>query len=139
GHIFIGENYYGFDDAPLVSLKVLEIFSHQTESVSEVYAKIPSLPATPEIIISAPDDMKFQAIEELQKKFAEKYEVVTLDGARVIFPDGWGLVRASNTQPAITLRFEARTKAQIVEYMQLFRKMLEAYPRVDKTKIDEQI
>lgn len=139
GHIFIGEDYYGFDDAPLVSLKVLEIFSRTDMSVSQVFDTIPKLVATPEIIVSAPDDLKFAAIEELQKKFAEKYSVIDLDGARVIFSDGFGLVRASNTQPAITMRFEARTNRHIVEYMVLFDKMLEAYPQIDRSKLQQQI
>jgi phosphomannomutase/phosphoglucomutase len=67
------------------------------------------------------------------------YEVVTVDGARALFPNGWGLVRASNTQPAITLRFEAYTRAQIVEYMRIFKAQLDKYPQVDKTKFDAQI
>jgi phosphomannomutase/phosphoglucomutase len=139
GHIFIGENYYGFDDAPLVSLKALEIFSHDTRTVSEIFSTIPSLVATPEIILSAPDDVKMSIIEALRKQFAAKYEVIALDGARVVFSNGFGLVRASNTQPAITLRFEARTDAQIVEYMQHFDKLLAAYPQVDRGKLQEQI
>jgi len=139
GHIFIGEDYYGFDDAGLVSLKVLEIFSHTDKTVSEVFDSIPKLVATPEIIVNTPDEVKFKVIEALQKKFAEKYEVVTLDGARVMFPDGWGLVRASNTQPAITMRFEARTNPQIVEYMRFFDQALSAYPQVDRSKLQQSI
>lgn len=139
GHIFIGEDYYGFDDAPLVSLKILEIFSHTNQSVSEVFDSIPKLVATPEIIVSTPDEVKFKVIEELQALFAKSYEVVTLDGARVMFPDGWGLVRASNTQPAITMRFEARTNAQIVEYMRLFDQVLSAYPQVERAKLQQHI
>lgn len=139
GHIFIGENYYGFDDAPLVSLKVLEIFSNLNESVSAVFDQFPKMFATPEIILSAPDSMKFQAIEEMTQKFASKYEVVDLDGARVQFPDGFGLVRASNTQPAITLRFEARTREKLVEYMKYFDSYLAVYPDIDRGKLHQQI
>jgi phosphomannomutase / phosphoglucomutase len=139
GHIFIGENYYGFDDAPLVSLKVLEIFSHLTESVSTVFSKIPTLFATPEIIVSAPDNRKFDIITELTAKFAQKYKVIDLDGARVAFPDGFGLVRASNTQPAITMRFEGRTKADLVNYMEYFDSYLAEYPEVARDKLHFQI
>jgi phosphomannomutase/phosphoglucomutase len=139
GHLFIGEDYYGFDDAPLVSLKVLEILSHETRSVSEIFAEMPTLLATPEIILSAPDEVKFGIIEEMRADFEKDYEVISVDGVRVAFNDGWGLVRASNTQPAITLRFEARTNAQIVGYMQMFERMLAAHPEVDRAKLQAQI
>ncbi|MCE7946838.1 MAG: phosphomannomutase/phosphoglucomutase [Chloroflexi bacterium CFX4] len=139
GHLFIGEDYYGFDDAPLVSLKVLEIFSKETRTVSEVFDTIPKLVATPEIIVSAPDDRKFEIIEALQREFAAEHEVITLDGARVTFDHGWGLVRASNTQPAVTMRFEARTKADIVAIMQDFDRRLAQYPEVARDKLQEQI
>jgi phosphomannomutase/phosphoglucomutase len=139
GHIFIGEDYYGFDDAPLVSLKVLEILSKTDKSVTELFDSIPKLVATPEIIMSAPDDIKFDIIAQMQKKLGEKYQVIDVDGARAMFPDGWGLVRASNTQPAITMRFEARTKPQVVEYMEVFDKLLDSYPQVDRQGLRAQI
>ncbi|MFQ3535481.1 MAG: phosphomannomutase/phosphoglucomutase [Aggregatilineales bacterium] len=139
GHLFIGEDYYGFDDAPLVSLKVLEIFSKETRTVSQVFDSIPKLVATPEVIVSAPDDRKFQIIEALQSEFAAEHPVITLDGARVAFEHGWGLVRASNTQPAITMRFEARTKADLVTIMQDFDRRLARYPEVARDKLQELI
>ncbi len=139
GHLFIGEDYYGFDDAPLVSLKVLEIFSKETRTVSEVFDTIPKLVATPEIIVSAPDERKFAIIEALQREFAAEHDVITLDGARVTFDHGWGLVRASNTQPAVTMRFEARTKADLVAIMQDFDRRLAHYPEVARDKLQEQI
>jgi phosphomannomutase/phosphoglucomutase len=139
GHLFVGENYYGFDDAGLVSLKVLEIFSKIDQSVSAVFDTIPKLIATPEIIMSAPDDVKFGIIDTIKQKLSKDYTVIDVDGARANFPDGWGLVRASNTQPAITMRFEARTNAQIVEYMKLFSSLLDDYKQVDKTKLLDQI
>ena len=113
GHIFIGENYYGFDDAPLVALKTLEIISRSNKSVAELFAEIPTLPATPEIIMDAPDNVKFQIIDEMVAELQQNYEVITLDGARAEFENGWGLVRASNTQPAITMRFEAYNNAAV--------------------------
>jgi phosphomannomutase/phosphoglucomutase len=139
GHLFIGEDYYGFDDAPLVSLKVLEIFSKETRTVSEVFDTIPKLIATPEVIVSAPDERKFQIIAALQQEFAAEHPVITLDGARVSFEHGWGLVRASNTQPAITMRFEARTKADLVAIMRDFEQRLARYPEVSREKLQEQI
>lgn len=139
GHIFIGEDYYGFDDAPLVSLKVLEILSKMNQSVSDIFNSIPKLVATPEIIMSAPDEMKFTAIDAMKAELSKTYQVIDVDGARANFADGWGLVRASNTQPAITMRFEARTRQQVVEYMQIFDKLLDAYPQIDRSKLREQI
>ncbi|MCA9913672.1 MAG: phosphomannomutase, partial [Anaerolineae bacterium] len=137
GHLFIGEDYYGFDDAPLVALKALSIFSHSDKSVSEIFSEFPKLYATPEIILSAPDDVKFKIIDEISDAFAKDYEVVTVDGVRAIFENGWGLVRASNTQPAITLRFEARTEEQLGEYMNRFKEQLDRYDSVDQTKFKD--
>jgi len=139
GHIFIGEDYYGFDDAPLVSLKVLEILSKSDQSFSELLAGMPRLVATPEIILATPDADKWNVISALAAKLKEKYEVVDVDGARALFEQGWGLIRASNTQPAITLRFEAYTKPEVVRYMNLFNDMLKAYPQVDRSKLEELI
>ncbi len=139
GHMFIGEDYYGFDDAALVSLKVLEILSKTDQSVTEIFDTIPKLVASPEIIMSTPDDVKFNVIAGMTKKLQEKFDVNTVDGARAAFPDGWGLVRASNTQPAITMRFEARTRPQIVEYMAYFDRLLDEYPQVDRAELREQI
>lgn len=139
GHLFWGDNYFGFDDAPLVALKALEIISKSGKTISELFEDVPKLIATPEIIMSAADDRKFVIIGELSKALDAKYEVNTLDGARVQFESGWGLVRASNTQPAITMRFEAYTKAQLVEYMTIFHTALSQYPDVDLAKLVAQI
>jgi len=139
GHIFIGENYYGFDDAPLVALKTLEIISRQNKSVADLFAEIPTLPATPEIIMDAPDNVKFQIIDDMVAELQKSYNVITLDGARAEFQNGWGLVRASNTQPAITMRFEAYNRQQLVEYMNVFKGLLEKHPEVDLSKLNDQI
>ncbi len=139
GHIFIGEDYFGFDDAPLVALKALEIFAKSEQTVAEIFDAIPKLVATPEIILSAPDDVKFGIINAISAALAKDHEVITVDGARAIFEHGWGLVRASNTQPAITLRFEAYTKEQLVSYMQLFKAQLDQYPQIDQTKFLQQL
>lgn len=139
GHLFIGEDYYGFDDAPLVALKTLEIISKSGKTIAEIFEDIPKLEATPEIVLSAPDDLKFKMIEEMTEILQKDYEIVTVDGARVIFENGWGLVRASNTQPAVTLRFEAYTRDQISEYMQIFKAQLNKYPEIDQAKFDKQI
>jgi phosphomannomutase/phosphoglucomutase len=139
GHLFVGEDYYGFDDAPLVALKTLEIISKSNKSVSELFDEIPKLVATPEIILSAPDNVKFAIIDEIREELSKHYEVVALDGVRAVFENGWGLVRASNTQPAVTMRFEAYTAPQLVEYMNRFKKLLDAHPEIDQTKFVSQI
>ncbi|MDX1994407.1 MAG: phosphomannomutase/phosphoglucomutase, partial [bacterium] len=136
GHLFVGENYYGFDDAPLVALKTLEIISKSDRTIAEIFDEVPKLVATPEIILSAPDSVKFEIIEEIQQELARNFEVVTVDGARAVFENGWGLVRASNTQPAITLRFEAYTREQILEYMGRFKELLNKHPEIDQEKFD---
>ena len=137
GHLFIGEDYYGFDDAPLVALKTLEIISNTDASIAEIFDEIPKLVATPEIVLSAPDDLKFTMIDEMTANLQRDYDVVTVDGARVVFENGWGLVRASNTQPAVTLRFEAYSREQIAEYMRIFKAQLINYPQIDQGRFDQ--
>ena len=139
GHMFWGENYFGFDDAPLVALKTLELISRGTKTVAELFAEIPTLLATPEIIMDAPDNVKFAIIDEMTAALQKNYEVITVDGARAAFEHGWGLVRASNTQPAITMRFEARNKQELVEYMLRFKALLDQHPEVDASKLQDQI
>jgi len=107
--------------------------------VSELLSTMPVYVPTPEIIMSAPDDLKFEIVNTFKQKLSAKYPVNDIDGARVAFPNGWGLVRASNTQPALTMRFEADTRERVVTYMQEFGDLLSAYPQVDASKINEQI
>ncbi|MBZ0277084.1 MAG: phosphomannomutase/phosphoglucomutase, partial [Anaerolineae bacterium] len=139
GHLFIGEDYFGFDDAPLVALKALEIMSKTDKTIAEIFDEIPKLVATPEIILTTPDNLKFPIIKEFQEELSKNYEVVDVDGARAVFEHGWGLVRASNTQPAITLRFEAYERPQLVEYMGRFKALLDRHPEIDQTKFEAQI
>ncbi len=139
GHLFIGEDYYGFDDAPLVALKTLEIISNSDRTIAEIFDDIPKLVATPEIVLSAPDELKFRMIEEMTKSLQDQYQVVTVDGARVVFDHGWGLVRASNTQPAVTLRFEAYTREKISQYMAVFAAQLDNYPQIDQDNFQAQV
>lgn len=138
GHLFIGEDYYGFDDAPLIALKALQIFSESDKTVAEIFEEIPTLPATPEIILDAPDNVKFQIIDEIKEELAKHYEVIDIDGVRAKFEHGWGIVRASNTQPAITLRFEAYTRPQVAEYIAKFKALLDKHPEVNQTRLIQQ-
>ncbi|OGL24893.1 MAG: hypothetical protein A3G97_14435, partial [Candidatus Rokubacteria bacterium RIFCSPLOWO2_12_FULL_69_21] len=114
GHMFFAENYYGVDDGILASCKIIEIVARAAEPASRLFASVPHLRATPELKAPCPDGEKFRVIEELTRELKRRYETIDIDGARVLFPDGgWGLVRASNTNPYLTLRFEARTDAEI--------------------------
>jgi phosphomannomutase/phosphoglucomutase len=113
GHMFFGEGFYGFDDALYGAARLLRIVADSGKSVRDLLADVPRFVSTPEIRVDCPDDKKFGIVEEARKYFSAKYEVITVDGARVLFGEGWGLIRASNTQPVIVMRFEARTKEQL--------------------------
>ena len=113
GHMFFSEGYYGFDDALYGAARLLHILADSGKTVSELLADVPRFVSTPEIRVECPDDEKFGIVEEAKKHFAAKHKVLTVDGVRVLFGDGWGLIRASNTQPVLVMRFEARTKEQL--------------------------
>lgn len=119
GHIFFADRYYGFDDAMYASLRLLEILSDDAK-LSTLAHKVPQYYSTPEIRIETNDEKKFHIVEELKEYFKKTYTVIDIDGVRVVFPDGWGLVRPSNTQPALVLRFEAKTKERLDEIRALF-------------------
>ena len=130
GHMFFGENWYGVDDGILASAKILEMVAGSPEPTSAHFDTLPHLPSTPELKAPCPDDRKFQVVDELARHFRERYETIDIDGARIIFPEGWGLVRASNTNPYLTLRFEARTTQALEANMRVVYDALRAYPYV---------
>lgn len=109
GHIFFADRYFGFDDALYATLRVLEILSHDPRPLSALLADVPATYATPELRKDCPEDVKFGIPGRVAAEFAENYAVNTIDGVRVNFGDGWGLVRASNTQPVLVMRVEAET------------------------------
>jgi phosphomannomutase/phosphoglucomutase len=113
GHMFFAEGYYGFDDALYGAARLLRIVADSGKSVRDLLADVPRFVSTPEIRVDCPDDKKFGIVEEAVNYFAARYKVITVDGVRVLFGDGWGLIRASNTQPVLVMRFEARTKEQM--------------------------
>ena len=131
GHIFFAENYYGVDDGLLAACKVVDIFSREPDPVSRLFDTIEHLHSTPELKAPCPDEKKFALIEELARDLRARYETIDIDGARVLFPGGgWGLVRASNTNPYLTLRFEGPSEAQIAEMKRVIYGALERYPYV---------
>jgi phosphomannomutase/phosphoglucomutase len=113
GHMFFAEGFYGFDDALYGAARLLRIVADSGKGVRELLADVPRFVSTPEIRVDCPDDKKFGIVEEAKTYFGAKYQVLTVDGVRVLFGDGWGLIRASNTQPVIVMRFEARTSDQL--------------------------
>jgi len=115
GHMFFSEGFYGHDDALYAAGRLLRILADSRRTVRELLADVPTYVATPEIRIDCPDDVKFSVVERAARDFASRYEVVNVDGARVLFGDGWGLIRASNTQPVLVARYEARTAARMGE------------------------
>jgi phosphomannomutase/phosphoglucomutase len=113
GHMYFGEGWYGFDDALYGAARLLRIVADSGKSLTELLADVPRFVSTPEIRVDCPDDRKFGIVREAVKHFGEMYSTNDVDGVRVQYPDGWGLIRASNTQPVIVLRFEARTQPQL--------------------------
>ncbi|HEY8310687.1 MAG TPA: phosphomannomutase, partial [Gemmatimonadaceae bacterium] len=113
GHMYFGDGWYGFDDALYGAALLLRVVADTGTSVQDLLADIPRFVSTPEIRVDCPDDVKFGIVNEAVEYFGTKYETNDVDGVRIQYPDGWGLIRASNTQPVIVLRFEARTKPQL--------------------------
>ncbi len=114
GHMFFADNYYGFDDAIFASMRLLEIVSQEGKPLSELVSEIPYYHSTPEIRIDSSDEKKFEIVERLKKLYKEKgFDTIDIDGVRIKFPSGWGLVRASNTQPVLVLRFEGKTEEDL--------------------------
>ena len=124
GHIFFKNRFFGYDDALYAGLRFLEILSKTGKKASELLSGLPKTFATPEIRIDCPDEIKFQVTEVVKKKLGEQNEVIDIDGVRVEYPDGWGLLRASNTQPALVLRFEAQTEPRLAEIRETVERML---------------
>ena len=129
GHIFFADRYFGFDDAIYSSARLIEFLSRQEEKLSQLLSKLPQTFHTPEIRIYASDEVKFKIVEEVKKELSRSYPVIDIDGVRAIFPKGWGLVRASNTQEVLVLRYEGDTKEDLEaikrEISQVVEKVIE--------------
>jgi phosphomannomutase/phosphoglucomutase len=113
GHIFFAHRYFGYDDAIYSGARLLEILSHTDKPLSALLADLPATVNTPEIRFDCPDEKKFEIVKRLTEEFKKTHQVIDIDGARVLFTHGWGLVRASNTQPVLVMRFEAETEAHL--------------------------
>jgi phosphomannomutase/phosphoglucomutase len=116
GHMFFGGDWFGFDDALFAAARLLEIVARGPGGLAPLLADLPRTWATPEIRADTTEEAKFRLAEEAAKHFGARYPVITIDGVRIRFPRGWGLIRASNTQPILVLRFEATDPASLETY-----------------------
>ncbi|NOY59335.1 MAG: phosphomannomutase/phosphoglucomutase [Calditrichaeota bacterium] len=139
GHMFFADDYYGFDDGMYASGRLMQILANTDKKLSELVDEIPAFESTPEIRVECADEAKFQVVADLVEAFQKEYKVIDIDGARVEFGDGWGLVRASNTQPTLVLRFEAKTKERLKEIIKIFVQKLALFPAVKFSDQDFQI
>ena len=128
GHIFFADRFLGFDDAMYASCRFVEILSHSQLKCSELLADQPVLYHTPEMRVDCDDNIKFELVEKVKNSFVQEgQKVIDVDGMRILFPDGWGLVRASNTQPILVLRFEATTEARMKEIQELVENRIKQF------------
>jgi phosphomannomutase/phosphoglucomutase len=125
GHMFFADRYYGYDDAIYAACRLLEIVSDSGHPLSHQLEGIPKLISTPEIRIDCPDDVKFKVVSRVAELARRHHRVIDVDGVRVPFDQGWGLVRASNTQPILVTRFEATTKEALEKYRSEIEEMVE--------------
>jgi phosphomannomutase/phosphoglucomutase len=128
GHMFFADRYYGFDDALYAACRLMEIVANTGQPLSTQLADLPKTVTTPEIRIDCPDELKFEVVRQSTAELRARHQIIDVDGVRVLFPHGWGLVRASNTQPVLVMRFEATTP----ELLSAYRDEVEAV--VEKAK-----
>jgi phosphomannomutase/phosphoglucomutase len=125
GHIFFADRYFGYDDAIYASCRLIELLSKTDRKLSQLLSDVPKTLITPEIRVDCADEIKFKVVETVKEALRKDYPVIDVDGVRVKFEDGWGLVRASNTQPALVLRFEALTQDRLSEIKGLVEKKVQ--------------
>jgi len=119
GHIFFADRYFGYDDAIYASCRLLELLSRTERKLSQLLEDVPKTFITPEIRVDCPDEIKFKVVEKVKEELRKDHPIIDVDGVRAQFGDGWGLVRASNTQPVLVLRFEALSEKRLQEIKKL--------------------
>jgi len=124
GHIFFADRYFGYDDATYAACRLIEILIKGKKPLSEHFINLPKSCTTPEIRIDCPDDIKFEIAEKCRDFFSQHFKVIDIDGVRILLEDGWGLIRASNTQAALVLRFEASTPVRLAKNREGIEKYL---------------
>jgi phosphomannomutase/phosphoglucomutase len=125
GHMFFKDRYFGFDDALYAACRLIEIVANSGEPLSAQTRDLPVMVTTPEIRVDTSDEVKFDIVSRVRAHFRSTHEVIDVDGARILFGSGWGLIRASNTQPVLVMRFEARTPEQLIEYRNEVERVVE--------------
>ncbi|MFN8373868.1 MAG: phosphomannomutase, partial [Anaerolineae bacterium] len=130
GHIFIAEDYYGIDDGFFVAGKLLQLLAAGNTSLSSLNQQMPQRHITAEYRPTCPDKDKLEIVDKVRDLLAGKGEIVEIDGIRVQFKHGWGVLRASNTEAALSLRFEGETETSMQEIRQLFVESLRKFPQV---------
>jgi phosphomannomutase/phosphoglucomutase len=125
GHMFFADRYFGYDDAIYAACRVVEIVSRRPEPLSRYLADLPNTYSTPEIRVECPEDKKFKLVDMVKEALQKDHEIIAVDGVRVLFPDGWGLLRASNTGPVLVLRFEAQSEERLQAIQSLVENTLE--------------
>ncbi len=126
GHIFFADRYFGFDDAIYASCRLLELLSKTDRKLSRLLEDVPRTVFYPEIRVDCPDEIKFNVVEKVKDELKKDHPIIDVDGVRAQFGDGWGLVRASNTQPALVLRFEALTEKRLTEIRRFVEEKVES-------------
>lgn len=136
GHIFFAERWFGFDDGMYAAARIVELLSKSSEPFSAFFKDLPMVITTPEWKVPCPDNAKFRVVEDVKRFFLKRYPCLTIDGVWVDFENGaWGAVRASNTSPCLTLRFEARDEKTLKLLQKIFIDKLKEYPEVDLSRI----
>ncbi len=130
GHMFFADRYYGFDDALYAALRLVEIIAQNPDKpLSDYLREWPTIFSTPELRMDCPESIKFAVVERAKEYFRKEYDIVDVDGVRLVLPDGWGLLRASNTQPVLVLRFEAQSLERLAEIRALVEQPLQCWIR----------
>jgi phosphomannomutase / phosphoglucomutase len=125
GHIFFADRYFGYDDAIYAGCRMLDVVARAGRPLAELLSDLPPAVSTPEIRVDCPDALKFAIVARATERFRQmSYDINDIDGVRMKFPAGWGLIRASNTQPVLVMRFEAATQEQLAEYRQTVERVL---------------
>jgi len=125
GHMFFADRYFGYDDAIYAACRLIEIVARSGKPLSAQFAGLPKLVSTPEIRVDCPDEVKFQVVQHVAASFKKTHKVIDIDGVRVLFEHGWGLLRASNTQPVLVMRFEAESEDWLKKYQREVETVLE--------------
>jgi len=133
GHMFFADRYYGFDDALYAACRLMEIVANSGQPLSAQLADLPKTVTTPEIRFDCPDELKFEVVRYAKEELRMRHKTLDVDGVRVLFPQGWGLVRASNTQPVLVMRFEATTP----ELLRQYQEEVEGVVRVAKARAEK--